>query len=356
MAADEAAILFGRGLTRLDEPSRVVVWSVYCCLVSIWHLWPRVGRFHRSDGLSAGPNPGRKEAVLTTSPAAPVSFDGVALSQDLAVAAKLAREAGAIVKTFYQVSPNVRWKDPTEPVTEADRAANAYLVKQLSQAFPQDGILAEESKDDPARLNKRRVWIIDPLDGTLEFIARNGEFCIMIGLALDHNPVVGVVYQPIDDTLYGAARGAGAFVEEFGERYPLRVSREADSKRLRLVVSRSHRAPMVDTIIARVGVQHVRSVGSVGLKVGLIARRKADWYVHPNPGTKEWDTCAPDIILREAGGIMTDCWNRPLRYNQPDVVRRFGLLASNGVAHAEVVEIVAEVLDDAGVEPDFGFP
>jgi 3'(2'), 5'-bisphosphate nucleotidase len=293
---------------------------------------------------------------LTTLPAVPVSSDSATFTHDLAVAIKLAREAGAIVRTFYQVSPNIRWKDPTEPVTEADRASNAYLVRQLSQAFPQDGILAEESKDDLSRLNKRRVWVIDPLDGTLEFIARNGEFCIMVGLALDHRPVAGVVYQPIDDVLYGAAYGAGAFVEEFGERYPLRVSRDTNPQRLRLLISRSHRAPLIDQIVARVGARHVRSVGSVGLKIGLIARRKADWYVHPNPGTKEWDTCAPEIILQEAGGIMTDCWNRPLSYNQPDVVRRSGLLASNGAMHAHVAGAVAEVLDEAGVEPDFGFP
>jgi 3'(2'), 5'-bisphosphate nucleotidase len=273
----------------------------------------------------------------------------------LAAAVQLAREAGAIVKTFYQVPLSIRWKDPTEPVTEADRAVNAYLVKQLGLTFPEDGILAEESKDDPARLSKRRVWIIDPLDGTLEFIARNGEFCIMIGLAENHEPVVGVVYQPIDDVLYAAARGSGAFVEEFGERSALRVSREAHAKRVRLVVSRSHRAPLLNTIIARAGLQKVRSMGSVGLKVGQIARRKADCYVHPNPGTKEWDTCAPDIILREAGGRMTDCWNRLLLYNQPDVVRRFGLIASNGLVHQPLIEVVSRVLDEAGVEPDFGF-
>jgi 3'(2'), 5'-bisphosphate nucleotidase len=275
--------------------------------------------------------------------------------QELAAAVRFAREAGAIVRTFYQVSPNVRWKDPTEPVTEADRASNAHLVKQISQTYPADGILAEESKDDLTRLDRRRVWIIDPLDGTMEFIARNGEFCIMVGLVSDHRPVVGVVYQPIDDVLYGATAGAGAFVEEFGERIPLRVSQAADPRSLRLVVSRSHRVPLVEPIIARAGAQHVRSVGSVGLKIGLIGRRKADWYVHPNPGTKEWDTCAPEIILREAGGVMTDCWNRPLPYNQPDIIRRFGLLASNGAAHAHVAEVVSDVLDEAGVEPDFGF-
>lgn len=283
------------------------------------------------------------------------STSAIDLTRDLETAIRLARESGAIVRTFYEVPPTVRWKDPTEPVTEADRAVNAFLVKQFAQLYPADGVLAEESKDDLARLDRRRVWIIDPLDGTAEFIARNGEFCIMIGLAIDGEPVLGVVYQPIVDILYAAARGGGAYSEAFGERNALLVSREADLRRFRLVVSRSHRPPLVDSMIARMGLQRERSIGSVGLKIGLIAQGQAEFYVHPNPGTKEWDTCAPDVIAREAGGLMTDCWNRPLRYNQPDVVRRFGVLASNGIRHAQLAEVIDDVLDAAGVDSDFGF-
>lgn len=276
-------------------------------------------------------------------------------SKELSVAIKLAREAGAIVRTFYDVPPTVRWKDPTEPVTEADRAVNAYLVKQFAHHFPNDGMLAEESKDDLSRLNKERVWIVDPLDGTAEFIAHNGEFVIMIGLAFRGEPVVGVVFQPIDDLLFAAARGQGAYLEMFGERSRLRVSDESDLSKYRLVVSRSHRPALVDTVIRRMGLQRERSIGSVGLKIGLIARSQAEFYVHPNPGTKEWDTCAPDIIVREAGGMMTDCWNRPLKYNQRDVLRRFGVLASNNVEHAALANVVGDVLDEAGVDSDFGF-
>jgi 3'(2'), 5'-bisphosphate nucleotidase len=276
-------------------------------------------------------------------------------SRELEIAMRLARESGAIVETFYNVPPTIRWKDPTEPVTEADRAVNAYLVKQFGQFFPDDGMLAEESKDDFRRLEHRRVWIVDPLDGTAEFIAHNGEFVIMIGLAVDGEPVVGVVYQPIDDVMYAAVRGQGAFVEEFGERRSLHVTQETQINALRLVVSRSHRPPMVDTIIRRMGLQRERSIGSVGLKIGLIARGQAEFYVHPNPGTKEWDTCAPDIIVREAGGIMTDCWNRPIRYNRQNVKNIFGVLASNGAVHAEVADIVGEILDDVGLDSEFGF-
>ncbi len=278
-----------------------------------------------------------------------------AYTAELQLAIRLARDAGEIVKTFYHVPPIVRWKDPTEPVTEADRAVDAYLVRQLTRALPDDGVLAEESKDDLTRLRKRRVWLVDPIDGTVEFIARNEEFCIMIGLAVNGEPAVGVVFQPVADVLYAAAIGMGAFVEELGERRSLHVSRSADISRFRLVVSRSHRVALTDTIMARLGVRKERRVGSVGLKIGLITRGQADFYVHPNPGTKEWDTCAPNIILREAGGIMTDCWNRPLRYNQEDSVHHFGLVASNGTQHELLTRLVAQVLDEAGFDSEFGF-
>ena len=293
--------------------------------------------------------------MTQTSPDSAPAGARTSYQHELAVAMQLARQAGAIVQTFYDVPPNVRWKDPTEPVTEADRAVNAYLVRQFGQLFPQDGVLAEESKDDFSRLARDRVWMVDPLDGTAEFIAHNGEFVIMIGLAVAGEPVVGVVYQPIDDVMYGAALGGGAFVEEFGERTFLRVSDEEDLRRFRLVVSRSHRPPMVDTIMRRMGLQRERIIGSVGLKIGLIARGQAEFYVHPNPGTKEWDTCGPDAIIREAGGVMTDCWNRPIRYNRRDVVNRYGILASTGTRHEEIATLLGEVLDDAGLDPEFGF-
>lgn len=287
---------------------------------------------------------------------APLSTGGQPDYQpELQAAMRMAREAGEIVKTFYQVPLTVRWKDPAEPVTEADRAANAYMLRQIALTFPDDGLLAEESKDDLSRLDKRRVWVIDPLDGTVEFIARNGQFCIMIGLVVDGVPSVGVVYQPIDGVLYCAATGTGAFIEEFGERWPLRVSTETDIPKLRPVVSRSHRPAILDGMLRSLGVQRERVVGSAGLKVGLLARGQADLYLHPAAGPKEWDTCAPEIILHEAGGVMTDCWNRPLTYNRRDVRRSYGVLATNGVCHEQVTQAIAGILDDAGVDPEFGF-
>src|SRR5512143_2129956 len=127
------------------------------------------------------------------------------LSRELALAVRAARAAGDILKTFYEVPPVVGWKTPDDPVTEADRAANAYLVAQIAAAFPADGILAEESQDELSRLEKRRVWLVDPLDGTTEFIKHNDEFCVMVGLAQDGRPVLGVIYQPVGDRLFAAA-------------------------------------------------------------------------------------------------------------------------------------------------------
>ena len=109
------------------------------------------------------------------------------LQEELALALKVAREAGTIVNTFYVGSSEVEYKSPDEPVTEADRSANQHILSRLQAVFPDDGYLSEESQDDLSRLEKERVWIIDPLDGTKEFIARNGEFSIMIGLAIGGN-------------------------------------------------------------------------------------------------------------------------------------------------------------------------
>ena len=120
----------------------------------------------------------------------------VDLSREFEFACKVAREAAIIVTTFYVGSSEVEYKSRDEPVTEADRSANRHIVARIQEEFPDDGILSEESKDDFVRLEKSRVWIIDPLDGTKEFIARNGEFSIMIGFVIDGRAVMGVVMQP----------------------------------------------------------------------------------------------------------------------------------------------------------------
>ncbi len=129
------------------------------------------------------------------------------LHHELPIVEQLVREAGALVRGYYDNGVDVAWKGVNDPVTAADHAANQHLVAGLRRAFPSDGILSEEAHDDRARMTRRRVWIVDPLDGTKEFIGRIGEFSIMVGLAIDGEAALGVVYQPVADLLYRGAPG-----------------------------------------------------------------------------------------------------------------------------------------------------
>jgi 3'(2'), 5'-bisphosphate nucleotidase len=267
----------------------------------------------------------------------------------------IVREAGEILRDYHERPDEIDWKGVDDPVTAADRAVNVFLVEALSHSFPGDGILAEESRDDPARLQCPRVWCVDPLDGTKEFIARNGEFCIMVGLAVEGGATLGVVYQPVLDIMYSGTRHEGARVMEGREEHPLRVSLVEEPEHLRLLVSRSHRNPITDRMKTALQISEERVSGSVGIKCGLIARGEADLYLHPAPGTKEWDTCAPEAILVGAGGRMSDCWGRPLSYNRPDVNRRTGIVASNGRCHDHVIRRVVPVLAEAGIDPAVGW-
>jgi len=277
------------------------------------------------------------------------------LTHEIEFACKLAREASTIVNTFYVGSSEVRYKPGDEPVTEADRSANQHIIARIRARFPNDGILSEESKDDLSRLKKERVWIIDPLDGTKEFIARNGEFSVMIGLAIGGRSALGVVMQPSNYLLYAGAVGLGAFLVEDGERIDLTVSRWLDTSSMVMVSSRSHRQQIVDRIRATLRITRERVSGSVGLKVGLIARRLADLYIHPSPGCKEWDLCAPQAIVEAAGGHMTDCWGNPLRYNKRDVRAHNGVVVTNGVMHDVIVSVVSRICEEAGYNQDDGF-
>jgi 3'(2'), 5'-bisphosphate nucleotidase len=275
-------------------------------------------------------------------------------ARELVVAERLVREAGELVRRFYG-NAAVSWKGINDPVTAADRAANELLVAGLQQAFPEDGILAEESKDDRKRLARGRVWIVDPLDGTREFIDQINEFSVMVGLAVDGRPALGVVYQPVVDRLFRGIPGTVAELVEGGETVPLAVTRVDDPAEMRLVASRSHRDPLVGSVRTALGVTKDRPSGSVGLKVGLLATGVCDLYIHPAPGLKEWDTCAPEAILRAAGGACSDAWGRPLAYNKPDVRQRWGLVASNGQIHQRIVATTAAAAEAAGYGQETGF-
>jgi len=157
------------------------------------------------------------------------------------------------------------------------------------------------------------------------------------------------VYQPLPGVLYRAVRGEGTWIERpqmMPER--ARTSDETDLPNMRLAASRSHRSPRMNKVVQRFGFREEVQRGSVGIKVGLIIEQQSDVYIHLSPRTKQWDTCAPQLILTEAGGQMTDLFGAPLNYNVPDLQNRNGLVASNGASHDRIIDTLAPLLAEFG--------
>ncbi len=281
------------------------------------------------------------------------------MTHELSVAVELARRAGQAVMDVYATDFAVASKGHNDPVTEADRQANDLIVTGLKDAFPQDTVVAEESPPPDALPAAGRVWYVDPLDGTKEFIARNGEFSVMIGLAVNGQAQLGVVYRPEGDVLYAGVVGREAWMEQRGIRSALAIKEQDPGRPLTLAVSRSHRHPMVEKISRVLGVDNEMPSGSVGLKIGLIARGEADVYLEPGPYTKLWDACAPEAILRAAGGAFTTILGEPLIYGETrsaesvkaQLANTHGLLASNGFCHERVVQALKPAVEELGLKP-----
>ena len=273
------------------------------------------------------------------------------MNQELSVAAQLARQAGQTVMDVYATDFAVAFKGENDPVTEADRLANDLIVKGLNEAFPLDTVVAEESPSPDGIPTSGRVWYVDPLDGTKDFIARNGEFSVMIGLAVNGQAQLGVVYQPEGDVLYAGVVDREAWMEQRGIRSPLVIKGQDTGRPLTLTVSRSHRHPMVEKIGRALGVGKEIPSGSVGLKIGLIARGKADVYLEPGPYTKLWDSCAPEAILQAAGGQFTNVLGEPLTYGLKQLKNTHGLVATNGVYHEKVIKGLEPVAKELGLTP-----
>jgi len=279
------------------------------------------------------------------------------LENELDTAASLARSAGKVIMKIYRqgftIEEKVVTESYSEPVTAADREASRIIVAGLTDAFPGDAVLSEEEPDDiERRLASKRVWIVDPLDGTKGFTEKKGDFAVQIGLAIGGDPVLGVVFQPINDVLYYARRGGGALVSAKGAKpTKLRVSDKRDFGEMTIAVSRSHRSPRMSRIIEHFGFKDEFRHGSVGLKVGFLARQTADIYIHLSPYTKFWDTAAPQIVLEEAGGKMTDIFGRRLGYLGRDVRNHNGIFSCNSAAQVKALARLRPLLKEFGRSP-----
>lgn len=272
------------------------------------------------------------------------------LERELETAARIAREAGQILLEIYATDFGVAYKGQGrgDPVTEADRRANAHIVARLRESFPDDSIIAEESDNRDAVLDTRRIWYVDPLDGTKEFVNKNGEFSVMIGLAVEGRATLGVVFQPSEDKLYRGVLGQGTQLEHAGESRSLTVSDRVVGPDLRLIVSRSHRSSAISELVSALHIRNERISGSVGLKVGHIAEQNADLYVHVSDKSSAWDTCAPEALLHAAGGVFRDLGGDPFVYGRRDLRTRRGILACNARAFEQVLPVVRKLASSVG--------
>ncbi|HMB73052.1 MAG TPA: 3'(2'),5'-bisphosphate nucleotidase CysQ [Gammaproteobacteria bacterium] len=227
----------------------------------------------------------------------------------------IAREAGRAIMNVYAGEFDVELKDDRSPLTAADKASHELIVAGLAALEPPLPVLSEESPAQ-AVANRRqwqRFWLVDPLDGTKEFIKRNGEFTVNIALIDGHVPVIGVVYAPALDAMYSGAVGAGAW-QQVGDEPSRRISVTAPAASPpRVVGSRSHASPALREFLERLGPHELRSMGS-SLKICLVAAGEADVYPRLGP-TSEWDTAAAHAVLLAAGGSMMDLSGEPLHYN-----------------------------------------
>lgn len=230
---------------------------------------------------------------------------------------ELARAAAHRIMAVYDTDFAVTKKDDHSPLTLADMAAHDTIVTGLSQLTPNLPVLSEEAADIPftQRTAWRRYWLVDPLDGTREFVKRNGEFTVNIALIEDQRPVLGVVYVPVSGVCYFASAGGGAYklTPDDPTPQPIRVRAWQNGRCCTVVGSRSHGGDSLNQFLANIGDYEILSVGS-SLKSCLVAEGKADVYPRLGP-TSEWDTAAAQCVVEEAGGCITDTAMQPLRYN-----------------------------------------
>lgn len=242
----------------------------------------------------------------------------------------LAREAGAAILKVYSLGEvKTTYKEGGSPLTEADSAANDIIVAGLENLASGVPVLSEETRAEPyeVRRNWKSFWLVDPLDGTKEFINRNGEFTVNIALIEDGAPVLGLVYAPVLDVAYYGIKGEGAFKAASGSApEPIKTAGYSGGK-VRIVASRSHRGEALEAFIEKAGESECLSMGS-SLKLCLVAEGRAHLYPRFGP-TMEWDTAAAQAVVEAAGGSVTDLEGRPLKYNKDDLTNPFFMVSGS---------------------------
>lgn len=266
--------------------------------------------------------------------------------RELEVAIDLARQSAEIAMEIYARDFEFSEKDnDAGPVTEADLRINAFLVGALRAAFPEDAVIGEESPIEELASDARRRWIIDPIDGTKDFLQKNGEFSVMIGLAVDGRAELGVVAIPATGQIYVGAPGHGAFrIDADGTRVTLQVNTEMHARDATIVNSRNHPDATIDSIRDALGITNEYRHGSVGCKVAHISDGRADLYVNLSGRCHWWDVVGPEAIVRQAGGVVLTLSGEELRYEGDSTRVAAPFFASNAAIRESVISAAARAL------------
>ncbi len=269
-------------------------------------------------------------------------------SPRLEKAKTLARSAGAVVMQVAREGFEQSLKDDKSLVTTADLKSNKHILNGLQDAFPDDGILTEES-GTLGNPDSDLLWVVDPVDGTRAFAQQIPGFSVMIGLLHKEQPVLGVVYDPLEDWLYHAAAGEGAFAVSPGTSEPerVRVSERSEGSTMPLISSPGLDEEVRKNILSKCQLIEGTLINSVGIKVGLLVRQAGDVYFNYH-SVSYWDTVAPLLIAREAGAQACMLDGRPFEYDlsDPKLRHRGPSLVTNGTRHEVLRETIAGIVDN----------
>ena len=265
---------------------------------------------------------------------------------EIDTAIELAKRGGALALEVYSREFSTAEKADRSPVTEADNRVNDLICPALREAFPDDLVIGEESGFTGSIPESGRVWFVDPIDGTKDFILKNGEWSIMIGLCVDGAAVAGVVFEPAPGRLYYASKGAGAFVrDQRGEDQRLRTDSAKDAADAVIVNSRNHPDPRIQLVADRLGITEQFPHGSIGCKLARIAEGTADLYFNFSGRCHMWDACAAEVIIREAGGDLIGFDGGAIRYFGESTQLSEPFLATTGAVRDAVVAAVQALSD-----------
>ena len=251
--------------------------------------------------------------------------------QELKVALNTVNSVRELILDIYNSADlGVEIKEDNSPVTKADKAADKKIREILSTAFPLYSLLTEESVDDKSRLENDYVWIVDPIDGTKDFVAKNDQFTVNIGLSYKHKAVLGVILIPVTGEIYYAVEGLGAYYLKDKNATPERIRCNNKVSDVTTLVSNFHSNQTEMDMIKKHSdiIKHQRKMGAT-LKGCAIARGDAEMSYRFSSNTKEWDTCAIQIIVEEAGGYLLKFDGTPIKYNREDVYNKDGYIICN---------------------------